>query len=238
MCRVWDVKAAIKVGLRYIAHILKIIDCNQLQDPQLLIWSPVWVKVWMTSRNGIWRRDWAPTRFLFRVRQDVWLQVCRLRKLLVATLRNNNVHLPDYYFAAGSIPRRGRRRGDLQYECARVSSSWSRARISFRSPRKCTGTVSPPCEQVGGVSVYCSPQKPFHIRRKHVPCIMMRYYMKYQSTRTSFQNKKNGWKLFLNRRKSIFSTLFLIPGAVCVKVLSHSTVVSEHLKDGLERDSN
>ena len=96
MCRVWNVKAAIEVGLRYVAHILKIIDCNQLQGPQLFIWSPVWVKVWMTSRNGIWRRDRAPTRLLFRVRQDVWLQVCRLRKLLVATLRNNNVHLLDY----------------------------------------------------------------------------------------------------------------------------------------------
>ena len=45
----------------------------------------------MAARDGIWRRDGSATRFLLCMRQYVGLQVCRLRKLLVATLQNTNM---------------------------------------------------------------------------------------------------------------------------------------------------
>ena len=50
----------------------------------------------MAAGDGIWGRDGAATRFLLRVRQDVRLQIRRLRKLLVAALdkqRYNQTYL-------------------------------------------------------------------------------------------------------------------------------------------------
>ena len=122
----------------------------------------------MAARDWIWRRDRASPRFLLRVRQNVGLQVRGLRKFLVATLKNINVRIFLKIWCLLE-PQRGRRRGGLPCVCARVSSGWSRGRISFHSPQKCTGTVFPRCEPVGVVSVCCFPQKLFHIPRKHVP---------------------------------------------------------------------
>ena len=76
-----------------------------------------------------------------------------------------------------SQPQRDRRKGDLQCECARAFSSWSRERIFFRSPQMCTGTVFLPCEPTGGASACCSRRKLFHIRRKHVPWGRDRSYL-------------------------------------------------------------
>ena len=57
---------------------------------------PVWVKVRVAARDWIWRGDGPAAGFLLRVRQDVRLQIRRLRKLLVAALdkqRYNQTYL-------------------------------------------------------------------------------------------------------------------------------------------------
>ena len=139
---------------------------------------PVWVKVRVAARDWIWRGDGPAAGFLLRVRQDVRLQIRRLRKLLVAALDKTTIKpISPLQYDKKSQPQRDRRKGDLQCECARAFSSWSRERIFFRSPQMCTGTVFLPCEPTGGASACCSRRKLFHIRRKHVPWGRDRSYL-------------------------------------------------------------
>ena len=195
MCRIWDVKAEIKLGSKLLvaeehwwrwwstcltksntyAYQHPLHDPKQT-DGDVDLCESRWE--WLPETESGEETDPRPDFCFACVR--MWdFRFVDCANFLLQPWTNNDIIKPisPLQHDKNSQPQRDRRKGDLQCECARAFSSWSRERIFFRSPQMCTGTVFLPCEPTGGASACCSRRKLFHIRRKHVPWGRDRSYL-------------------------------------------------------------